>query len=31
LLAGAACVELVGGELDVDTVGDLELVRMMFG
>ncbi len=31
LLVGARCVELVGGELDVDTVGDLEWVRGMVG
>ena len=31
LLVGARAVELVGGELDLDTVGDLERVRGMFG
>lgn len=30
LLVGARCEELVGGELDVDTVADLERVRGMF-
>ncbi len=31
LLKEARCVELVGGELDVDTVGDLERVRELLG
>jgi molybdenum cofactor cytidylyltransferase len=31
LLAGAGFVELEGGELDVDTVGDLVRVRELFG
>jgi molybdenum cofactor cytidylyltransferase len=31
LLAGAACVDLVGGELDVDTAGDLVRVRELYG
>ncbi|MCU1223756.1 MAG: 4-diphosphocytidyl-2C-methyl-D-erythritol synthase [Edaphobacter sp.] len=31
LLQGAKWVELVGGELDVDAVGDLERVRELFG
>lgn len=31
LLRFAEAVELVGGELDVDTVGDLERVRELFG
>jgi CTP:molybdopterin cytidylyltransferase MocA len=31
LLRTARCKELVGGELDVDTVGDLERARELFG
>jgi molybdenum cofactor cytidylyltransferase len=31
LLVGARCEELAGGELDVDTVGDLERAREMLG
>jgi molybdenum cofactor cytidylyltransferase len=31
LLVDARCEELVGGELDVDTVGDLERARKLFG
>ncbi len=31
LLQGARCVELVGGDLDVDTVGDLDRVRELLG
>ena len=31
LLVGARCVELAGGELDVDTVGDLERAKEMLG
>jgi molybdenum cofactor cytidylyltransferase len=31
LLAGARCEELLDGELDVDTVGDLERAREMLG
>ncbi|HMF65463.1 MAG TPA: nucleotidyltransferase family protein [Edaphobacter sp.] len=30
VLQGAKCVELVGGELDVDAAGDLERVRELF-
>lgn len=31
LLLSARCVELAGGELDVDTMGDLAKVRELFG
>jgi len=30
VLQGAKCVELVGGELDVDAAGDLERVWELF-
>jgi molybdenum cofactor cytidylyltransferase len=31
LLRSARCVALVGGELDVDTIEDLERARALFG